>query len=180
MVPKFLWLFSSKDYLISLPTAKIIYTKQNSIFSINLKTLPEEIKDGEIIKSAPKSLGNADLFPVALKFSQNGRYFSILSEKEYVISTSGVYRNSCFGNGTDLAWNDSGDFAVKDGNFIRIFKNFQEFKSFKPGFAFDAIFCGPILYYSFNLDQLKQQTVFTSLILKLKDFSERLILHLLM
>lgn len=129
-----------------MASAKIIYAKQTTIFSLNLKTLPEEIKDGEIINLPSKNLGTADLFPLALKFSQNGRNFAILSEKEYVISTSGVYRNTSFGNGTDLAWADNGDFAIKDSTYIKIYKNFQEFKSFKPGFIFDTIFGGPYLY----------------------------------
>lgn len=128
-----------------MASAKIIFAKQTTIFSLNLKTLPEEIKDGEIINITSKNLGTADLFPLGLKFSLNGRNFAILSDKEYVISTSGVYRNTCFGNGSDLAWADNGDFAVKDSSYIKIFKNFQEFKSFKPGFNFDNLFGGPFL-----------------------------------
>ena len=128
-----------------MASSKIIYSKQSTIFSLNLKTLPDEIKDGQIINLPPKNLGTADLYPLSLKFSQNGRNFAILSEKEFVISTSGVYRNTCFGNGADLAWADSGDFAIKDSTYIKIFKNSQEFKSFKPGFSFDNIFGGPYL-----------------------------------
>jgi hypothetical protein len=80
-----------------------------------------------------------------LKFSPNGRHFAILSDKEFVISTPAVYRSSCLGNCSDLAWNDTGDFITKDGTTVKIYKNLSEFKSFKPGFSFDAVFGGPYM-----------------------------------
>lgn len=38
---------------------------------------------------------------------------------------------------------ESGDFLVKDGNYVRLYKNFTEYKSFKPGFSFESVFGGP-------------------------------------
>lgn len=124
---------------------KIIYAKQNTLFSINLKTLDAKVKDGEHVQYLPKSLGSTELFPLSLKFSPNGRHFAILSDKEFVISTSGVYRNSCIGSCMDLAFSESGEFAVKDGTAIKYYKNLIEAGSFKPGFAFESLFGGPYL-----------------------------------
>jgi coatomer subunit beta' len=133
--------------IFSQPQSKIIYSKQNSLCSINLKTLQtEDIKDGESINYTAKNLGSTELFPVNLKFSSNGRYFSVLSDKDFVISTSGVYRDSCVGSCTDLAWNTGNDFIVKDGSALKFYKNLKEEYSFKPGFTFDGIFSGP--YFS--------------------------------
>ena len=103
------------------------------------------MKDAEIINYHPKPLGSTELFPLSIKLSPNGKYFAIVSEKEFVVSTTSVYRSTCVGNGTDLAWNEGSDFAVKDGNVVRIYKEFKEFKSFKPGFSFDAIYGGAYL-----------------------------------
>ena len=105
-----------------------------------------EAKDGEVIDIQPKSLGSTELFPLSIKFSPNGRHFSVLSDKDFVISTSGVYRSNCVGNGTDLAWVSEGEFIVKDEKTVKLYKNFKEFKSFKPGFSFDNVFGGP--YFS--------------------------------
>lgn len=82
---------------------------------------------------------------MALSFSPNGKHFAVLSDREFVISTSGVYRSSCVGNCSDLAWNEYSDFVVKDGSTVKIYKNFTEFKSFKPGFSFEAVYGGPYL-----------------------------------
>jgi len=105
--------------------------------------IQNELKDGELIDMQAKSLGTTELFPISVKFSPNGKYFAVLSDKEFVISTSGVYRSSCVGNCSDLAWNDSGDFVIKDGNALKFYKNLKEVKTFRPGFSFDAIYDGP-------------------------------------
>lgn len=107
--------------------------------------IQNELKDGEVIDTQAKSLGTTELFPLSVKFSPNGKYFAVLSEKEFVISTSGVYRSSCVGNCNDLAWNDSGDFVIKDGNALKFFKNLKETKIFRPGFSFETIFDGPYI-----------------------------------
>jgi len=107
-------------------------------------------------------MGNTDLYPTvritcllqALKFSPNGRHFSVQSDREFVISTSGVYRSSCVGNCSDLAWHDSGEFAVKDGSSVKIFKNLAETSVFKPGYAFDALYGGSFLYNNHNNNKL--------------------------
>ena len=49
------------------------------------------------------------------------------------------------GKCSDLAFNISGDFAVKDGNYIKIYRSLKEEYSFKPGFSFEYIYSGPYL-----------------------------------
>ena len=124
--------------------SKIIYSQQNNLFSLNLKQVDHDTKDGEIITIPPKSLGASEVFPNKISYSPNGRYFSILSDQEYIISTSGVYRASSVGNCSDISWNEGESFVIKDGNSIKIFNNLKEEKSFKPGFSFDGVFGGPL------------------------------------
>ena len=124
--------------------SKIIYSMQNNLFSLNLKQLDHEAKDGEIITIPPKQLGSSEVFPNKINYSPNGRYFSILSDQEFIVSTSGVYRASCVGNCSDISWNEGDSFIIKDGNSVKIFSNLKEEKSFKPGFSFDGVFGGPL------------------------------------
>ena len=124
--------------------SKIIYAQQNNIFSLNLKQVSHETKDGEIINIPPKQLGSSELFPNKIQYSPNGRYFSILSDKEFIISTSGVYRSSAVGNCYDLSWNENDSFVIKEGNTVKIYKDLKEIKNFKPGFSFENIFGGPL------------------------------------
>jgi len=53
-----------------------------------------------------------------------------------------VYRSSCVGNCSDLAWTDTSEIVAKNGNNVILFKNLAEYKSFKPGFSFDQVFGG--------------------------------------
>ncbi len=124
--------------------SKIIYSQQNNIFSINLKQVSHESKDGEIINIPPKQLGSSEVFPNKIQYSPNGRYFSILSDKEFIISTSGVYRSSCVGNCYDLSWNENDSFVIKEGSTVKIYQDLKEIKNFKPGFAFENVFGGPL------------------------------------
>ena len=124
--------------------SKIIYSVQNNLFSLNLKQVDHETKDGEIITIPPKQLGSSEVFPNKINYSPNGRYFSILSDQEFIVSTSGVYRASCVGNCSDISWNEGESFVIKDGNNVKIFNNLKEEKSFKPGFSFDGVFGGPL------------------------------------
>ena len=124
--------------------SKIIYSQQNNIFSINLKQITHECKDGEIINIPPKQLGSSEIYPTYIGYSPNGRYFSILSEKEFIISTSGVYRSSCVGPCSDISWNENDSFVTKEGNTVKIYQDLKEIKSFRPGFVFDGVFGGPL------------------------------------
>ena len=124
--------------------SKIIYAVQNNLYSLNLKQVTHETKDGEIITIPPKHLGSSEVFPNKLNYSPNGRYFSILSDQEFTVSTSGVYRASCNGYCSDISWNEGESFVIKDGNYVKIFNNLKEEKSFKPGFSFDGVLGGPL------------------------------------
>ena len=124
--------------------SKIIYSQQNNLYSINLKQIQGESKDGKKINILPKQLGTSDVYPSIISYSPNGRYFSIISDKEFIISTSGVYRSSCVGTCHDLSWNEGDSFVTKEGSTVKIYQELKETKSFRPGYAFDKIFGGPL------------------------------------
>ncbi len=107
--------------------------------------MQEQEKDQEILNYSAKPLGTTELFPLSMKFSPNGRHFAVISEKDFVISTSGVYRDTYAGSCTDLAWSQGSDFAIKDGQSVRIFKGNKEESKLSVSFHFDNIFGGPLL-----------------------------------
>lgn len=90
-------------------------------------------------------MGTTELFPIEMKFSPNGRQFAVMSDKDFVISSSGVYRDSYAGSCADLAWNNNGDFAIKDNQVVRYFKGLKEEGHFKVKYSFDNIFGGALL-----------------------------------
>ena len=52
---------------ISLQSSKIIFCKQNAVYSFNLKVIQGDLKDGEPLDIQPKGMGNTDLFPTVNK-----------------------------------------------------------------------------------------------------------------
>jgi hypothetical protein len=60
-------------YFFSNSQGKIIYAKQNQIFSFNLKTIQSEAKDGDLIDIQPKNLGTTELFPNVKQYFKNKR-----------------------------------------------------------------------------------------------------------
>lgn len=80
-----------------------------------------------------------------MKFSPNGKYFSVQSDKDFAISSSIVYKASCVGSCSELAWISNNDFITRDGNSLKLYKSLKEDVTFKPGFQFDSIFNGPFI-----------------------------------
>ena len=124
--------------------SKIIYCQQNNIYSINLKQVTHETKDGEIISIPPKNLGSSEVYPIKISYSPNGRFFSLLNDSDFIISNAGVYRSTVLGRAVDISWCENDTFIVKDGNSVKIYQDLKEARTFKPGFSFDNIFGGPL------------------------------------
>ncbi len=65
---------------------------------------------------------------------------------EYIIYTAIQLRNKSYGNAMEFVWSqDSSEYAVRDGNMVKIFKNFKEKKTFKPEAGAEGIFGGSLL-----------------------------------
>ena len=56
-----------------------------------------------------------------------------------------MYRDTLAGKCSDLAFNTTGDFVIKEGNYIKFYKSLKEEASFKPGYSFEFIYSGPYL-----------------------------------
>ena len=137
----------NEEPLVSFSSSqhKLVYASQNNIYAINLKQIQHEVKDGEIISIPPKQLGSSEIYPVGISYSPNGRYFSLVSDKEFIVSPSGVYRSSCVGSCYDLSWSENDSFITKEGSTVKIYTELKVSKSFKPGFIFNGVFGGPFL-----------------------------------
>ena len=65
---------------------------------------------------------------------------------EYIIYTAITLRNKSYGSAMEFVWSqDSSEYAVRDGNMVKLFKNFKEKKPFKPDAGVEGIFGGFLL-----------------------------------
>lgn len=131
-------------------SGKIIWSKHNEIQQANLKTLTQEelsmIKDGEKLSLQIKDMGSCEIYPQTIMHNSNGRYVCVCGDGEYIIYTSMALRNKAFGSAQEFIWSyDPSDYAIRDGNTIKLFKNFKEKKSFKPNFGAENIYGGNLL-----------------------------------
>lgn len=137
-------------------TGKILWTKHSEIQQVNLKQFVNDqpLKDGDQILFNVKDLGSCEIYPQTLSHSPNGRWedfsrmFSIYSNcrfvavcggGEYIVYTALSLRYKNYGSATEFVWsNDSSEYAIWDGNVVKIFKDFKEIKAFKPDVAVEG------------------------------------------
>ncbi len=61
------------------------------------------------------------------------RFVVVCGDGEFIIYTAITLRNKSYGNAMEFVWSqDSSEYAIRDGNIVKIFKNFKEKKTFKP------------------------------------------------
>lgn len=123
-------------------TAKIVYAKNNDIFTASLKGLSgggeDEIPEGERLPIVPRDLGSCELYPQLLKHNCNGRFIAVAGDGEFIIYTAQALRNKAFGQALDFVWSakETGDYAIRESiSRIKIFKNFKEGTVIKPAAA---------------------------------------------
>jgi coatomer subunit beta' len=129
-------------------TGKIIWAKHSEIQQANIKALgpDQEIKDGERLPLAIKDMGACEIYPQTISYNPNGRFVVVCGDGEFIIYTSMALRNKAYGPAQEFIWsNDPSEYAIRDNNQIKIFKNFKERKSFKPQFGTENIFGGSLL-----------------------------------
>ena len=129
-------------------SGKIVWAKHCEIQQVNLKQLSsdQELKDGEKVPLNVKDMGSCEIYPQTLSHSPNGRFVVVCGDGEYIIYTAITLRNKSYGNAMEFVWSqDSSEYAVRDGNMVKIFKNFKEKKTFKPESGAEGIFGGVLL-----------------------------------
>lgn len=133
-------------------SGKIIWAKHSEMQQANLKSLGSggeqetSFKDGERLPLSIKDMGACDIYPQTVSHNPNGRFVVVCGDGEYIIYTSMALRNKSYGSAQEFIWSyDSSEYAIRDGNQIKIFKNFKERKSFKPSFGTENIYGGQLL-----------------------------------
>lgn len=80
------------------------------------------------------------------QYDPSGRYIAVIGEGDFVIYTAIAWRSMSFGPAVEFVWGSDKMYAVRDSsNNIKIFHNFEEKASFKPGFQAEGMFGGPLL-----------------------------------
>ncbi|EGR29953.1 hypothetical protein IMG5_145440 [Ichthyophthirius multifiliis] len=145
-----IFFISYRKKKIQKSNGKIIYAKNLEVFTSNLKainTTEDNIKEGENIPGINvKDLGAADFYPTGLRHAPNGHSFALFNDSEYCIYRSTNFKSIIHGQGTDLAWANNGDYAVKDNFIIRIYKGNNELQyELKTDYMVENIFGGTLL-----------------------------------
>ncbi|KAF7356710.1 Coatomer subunit beta' [Mycena venus] len=98
------------------PSGKLIFTRNQEVFSGNLQTIDApsaDTADGSRLQFSPKEIGQTEIFATSLIHSPNGRFVTVVGDGEYITYTALAWRNKSFGNGLSFAWApDSNTYAV--------------------------------------------------------------------
>lgn len=132
---------------VDFRNGKVVWAKNGDVSVSNLKTLNQKaIQEGEFLSPVTKELGSSEIYAQDIKFSPNGRYFTMVGESDYVIYSTLKFVNSGFGSALDFEWSQNNDYAIRtDTHGIKIYKNLTECKTYKTDFKNTGIFGGKLL-----------------------------------
>ncbi|KAK7030725.1 coatomer subunit beta [Favolaschia claudopus] len=113
------------------PSGKLIFTRNQEVFSGNLQTIDApsaDSADGSRLRLSSKEIGHTEIFATSLIHSPNGRFVTVVGDGEYITYTALAWRNKSFGNGLSFAWApDSNTYAVLETKVkLKVYKNFKE------------------------------------------------------
>jgi coatomer subunit beta' len=126
---------------------KIIWALNNDIQQLAIKEPKEGGVDGEKIALPSKDLGTSDVYPQQMMHDPKGRFVAVCGEGEFVIYAAVSWRSKTYGNAEEIVWGtQSGTFAIREkSGQIKVYKDFQQVKSFKPYFTPTGIFGGQLI-----------------------------------
>lgn len=132
--------------IVSFNNGRVVYAKQGEVQIANLKSIKDDLIDGEEVDPKYKDLGHSEIFAQDIKFSSNGKYFALCGDTDYVIYSTFKFANSGFGHASDLVWGQDNDYAVLNSHGgIQLFKNFAEDQTYKTSFKAHSIFGGRLI-----------------------------------
>ena len=67
-------------------------------------------------------MGISDVYPTGLRHSANSHNVAVFNDSEYIIYKTQNFKNSAFGQGTDVVWSLTGDYALRDGSKVKVIK----------------------------------------------------------
>jgi len=127
---------------------KVVWAKNHEVSIANLaKADVTELSDGDQVNATIKDLGSCEIYPQAIQHNPNGRLLCVCGDGEYIIYTALSLKNKSFGTALEFCWSTiNGVYATRESSSkIKIFKNFKEYKQFRPDFAAEGIFGGALL-----------------------------------
>ena len=132
--------------IVSFNNGRVVWARQGEVQMANLKSIKDDLKDGEEIEPKFKDLGHSEIFAQDIKFSPNGKFFALCGDSDYVIYSTFKFSNSGFGHAVELVWGQDNDYAVMtEQGVIQLFKNCIEDKTYKTAFKGHGIFGGKLI-----------------------------------
>ncbi|KAI0986815.1 hypothetical protein GJ496_004769 [Pomphorhynchus laevis] len=127
-------------------TGKVIFAKHSDIQHTTTTGIGTNIPDGGRLPVSIKELGSCEIFPNSVVHSPNGRFIAVCGDGEYIIYTSVALRNKAYGQAQNFAWSyDPAFYATRDGNEIKVFKNFKELLKIRANHSACALYGGRLL-----------------------------------
>ena len=134
-------------------SGKVVYANNHDIVQVALRK--EQIDtlspaDGERLSLSTKELGSCELYPQYIQHAPNGRLIVACGDGEYIIYMALSLKNKSFGSALDFVWGDADDkttpYATRESNTkIVLYRNYKEYKLYKPSYAAELIFGGVLL-----------------------------------
>ena len=130
---------------------KLVWIKNNEVFSANLKALPvKKFSNFEELDVKHLELGSMEIIAGRMSHNENGQYVTLQDEREYIIYKVQNFKQVKFGSGRSFVWGPSSKFAVLDerNNILIRNVNGEDEEPMDLDFYVEEIFPGTLLAVS--------------------------------
>ena len=134
--------------LASCGKGKLVWSKNNEIFSANLKAVvTKNLRNFEKIELENKEMGGLEIFPHKILHNDNAQFFALVDDSEYLIYKSQTYKQVLYGKCKEFAWGAQNKFAILDQHNDLTIQNVNgtTVATLKFDFYVEAIFGGTLL-----------------------------------
>lgn len=134
--------------LASCGKGKLIWSKNNEIFSSNLKAIiSKTLRNFEKIETENKEMGSLEIFPHKILHNDSAQFFALVDESEYLVYKAQTYKQVLYGKCKDFVWGTQNRFAILDQHNDLVIQNVNGniLSSIKFDFYVDTIFGGTYL-----------------------------------
>ncbi|CCW69365.1 unnamed protein product [Phytomonas sp. Hart1] len=126
---------------------RVLIAQGNEIHRLDIKGIPENTPDGEVLSLVRKDLGTVETSGGFLQHSTGGQSVVFIGGGEYTILSTLALRPKSYGSGISFAWGpESSSYAVLETSMtLKIYKNFKIRATLSLPEPANHIFAGPVL-----------------------------------
>lgn len=129
------------------PNGRVLVATGNELSRIEIKGLPADTADGDILRLPSRDLGSVEAVASTVHHGPGGQCIALQGETDYTIVSTLALRPKTYGKCISFTWGpENGSYAVlEDSMTLKIYKSFKERATVSLLQSAEKVFGGPLL-----------------------------------